>query len=40
MVNRIGFIHSLVKKMGEILIEKDILTIESAINFFREKGYE
>ena len=40
MVNRIGVIHSLVKRMGEILLEKDILTIESAIIFFREKGYE
>ena len=40
IVNLIGFIHSLVKRMGEILLEKDILTIESAINFFREKGYE
>mgnify|MGYP003419773517 FL=1 len=40
IVNRIGFIHSLVKRMCEILLEKDILTIESAINFFREKGYE
>ena len=38
-VNRIGFNHSLVKKMGEILLEKNILTIESAISFFREKGY-
>ena len=39
IVNRIGFNHSLVKKMGEILLEKNILTIESAISFFREKGY-
>jgi len=37
----LNWVYSLpVKKMGEILLEKDILTIESAINFFREKGYE
>lgn len=36
IVSRIGFVHSLVKEMGEHWLKEDILTIESAIVFVRE----
>ncbi|WP_291758647.1 DnaD domain protein [Lysinibacillus sp. UBA5990] len=35
--NKIGFIHSLVREMGESWLKKNVLTIESAIAFVREE---
>jgi len=37
IVSKIGFIHSLVKEMGESWINKNISTIESAMAFVREE---
>lgn len=37
IVSRIGFIHPLVKEMGESWLKKNIVTIESAIAFVREE---
>ena len=37
VVNRSGFIHSLVRKMGEVWLKENILTIGSAIVYAREK---
>ncbi len=37
IVSEIGFIHSLVKEMGESWLKKNVLTIESAIAFVREE---
>ena len=37
LVSRTGLIHSLVRKMGESWLKENILTIESAIAFVREK---
>ncbi|ATP40480.1 hypothetical protein CSE16_10705 [Solibacillus sp. R5-41] len=37
IVSKIGFIHSLVREMGEIWLKKNVLTIESAIAFVREE---
>ena len=37
IVSKIGFIHSLVRKMGESWLEKNICTVECAINFVREE---
>ncbi|MEA0553217.1 hypothetical protein U1P98_22250 [Lysinibacillus irui] len=37
IVNRIGFIHPLVREMGECWLKKNIVTMESAIAFVREE---
>ncbi|MEO4054771.1 hypothetical protein [Solibacillus sp. CAU 1738] len=37
IVSRIGFIHSLVREMGESWLKKNVITIESAIAFVREE---
>lgn len=37
IVSKIGFIHSLVREMGESWLKKNVLTIESAIAFVREE---
>lgn len=37
IVGRIGFIHSLVREMGESWLKKNVLTIESAIAYVREE---
>ena len=37
MVNRSGFNHLLVRKLGEVWVKENILTIESAIVYAREK---
>ena len=36
-ISRIGFVHSLVREMGESWLKKNILTIERAIGFVREE---
>lgn len=36
VISRIGFVHSLVKELGEYWLKENILTIESAIIFVRE----
>ncbi|MFJ7406858.1 MULTISPECIES: hypothetical protein [unclassified Lysinibacillus] len=37
LVSRIGFIHSLVREMGESWLKKNVSTIESAMAFVREE---
>lgn len=39
LVNRMGFIHSLVREMGGIWLKENILTIESAIVYVRGRYY-
>lgn len=38
IVSRIGFVHPLVREMGESWFKKNILTIEKAIVFVREES--